>query len=307
VIFFTKVTGRTSNAGSDPRPERDFRSREISPHGASAIPLSLQRHTLPFWRHTSRSEGVAMKISVVMTVYSETDLLRESVRQIRSELHEWPIEILIVVHPKSSAECMALCDELGREEDIRIIVQSPRSGIGWAYREAIPYVTGTHVLIMASDLETNPADAPALVRKADETGADIVCASRWMRGGGFSGYSPLKLVLNFGYNLIFRALYRTSIHDITYGYKLIRSEVLRRVNWQYGAHEFYAELLLRPLRLGYTTAEVATRWIKRPEGDSKMTFMRNFRFASAAWHIFFAPKAASQLSSAGAEPGTIAR
>jgi len=100
-----------------------------------------------------------MKISVIVTVYSETELLRESVRQIRDQLREWPNEILIVVHPKSSPECMALCDELGREADIRVIIQGPRSGIGWAYREAIPYVTGTHALIMSSDLETNPADA----------------------------------------------------------------------------------------------------------------------------------------------------
>jgi len=105
-------------------------------------------------------------------------------------------------------------------------------------------------------------------------------------GGGFSGYSPLKLVLNFGYNLIFRALYRTSIHDITFGYKLVRSDVLRGIQWEYGTHEFCAELLLRPLRMGYRAAEVPTRWVKRPEGDSKMTFMRNFRFVSAAWHIF---------------------
>ncbi len=229
-----------------------------------------------------------MKISVVMTVYSETDLLRESVNEIRGPLRAWPHEILVVVHPRSSPECLALCDELGREDGIRIVVQGPRSGIGWAYREAIPYITGTHALIMSSDLETNPHDAAALVRKAEATGADIVCASRWMPGGGFSGYDPLKLVLNWGYNLLFRALYRTSIHDITFGYKLVRTEVLQQVAWEYGTHEFCAELLLKPLRLGYTATEIPTRWVKRPEGDSKMTFMRNFRFVSAAWRIFFA-------------------
>jgi dolichol-phosphate mannosyltransferase len=142
---------------------------------------------------------------------------------------------------------------------------------------------------MSSDLETNPNDVAALVRKAEETGADIVCASRWLSGGGFSGYSPLKFVLNYGYNLLFRSLYGTSIHDITFGYKLIRSDVLRRVKWEYGTHEFCAELLLRPLRLGYTAAEIPTRWVKRPEGDSKMTFMRNFRFVSAAWRILRTP------------------
>lgn len=233
-----------------------------------------------------------MKISAAMTVYSETELLSQSVARIREQLKPWDHEILIVVHPKSSAECMALCDRLASEPDIRIIVQGPRSGIGWAYREAIPYASGEYTLIMSSDLETNPDDAAALVRKAEETGADIVCASRWLPGGGFSGYDPLKLVLNYGYNLIFRLLYRTSIHDITFGYKLVRTDVLRQVNWEYGTHEFCAELLLKPLRLGYRAAEIPTRWVKRPEGDSKMTFLRNFRFVSAAWKILTEPKSA---------------
>jgi dolichol-phosphate mannosyltransferase len=224
-----------------------------------------------------------------MTVYSETELLLESVKAIGTELAEWPHEILIVVHPKSTPECLTLCEELARREGIRTIVQGPRSGIGWAYREAIPYITGTHALIMSSDLETNPADAASMVRKAIETKADVVCASRWIKGGSFTGYDPFKLVLNWGYNLMFRVLYRISIHDITFGYKLIRSEVLRSVNWEYGTHEFCAELLLRPLRLGYTAVEVPTRWVKRPAGDSKMTFARNFRFVSAAWRIFAAP------------------
>jgi len=230
-----------------------------------------------------------LKISVIMIVYSETELLSQSVKIIREQLKPWDHEILIVVHPKSSQECMDLCSRLGTEPDIHIIMQGPRSGIGWAYREGIPHVTGTHALFINSDLETDPNDAGAMVRKAEETGADIVCASRWMRGGGFRGYSPLKLVLNYGYNLIFRVLYHTSIHDITFGYKLIRAEVLRRVNWEYGTHEFCAEMLLRPLRMGYTAAEIPTKWVKRPAGDSKMTFMRNFRFASAAWRILTQP------------------
>jgi dolichol-phosphate mannosyltransferase len=230
-----------------------------------------------------------MEISVVMTVYSETTLLVESIHQIRAALDGALHEVLIVVHPKSSQECIDLCAQLQKTPDIQVVVQGANSGIGWAYREAIPYITGSHVLIMSSDLETNPVDSRAMAREAQESGADIVCASRWVRGGGFSGYNPLKFVLNYGYNLIFRTLYRTRIHDITFGYKLIRSDVLRQVNWEYGTHEFCAELLLRPLRMGYTASEVPSRWIKRPEGESKMTFARNFRFVSAAWKILMQP------------------
>lgn len=244
-----------------------------------------------------------MKISAVVSVYSETELLVATVKEIHEVLRGRDHEILLVVHPKSSAECLSICERLSVERGVRIIMQGPRSGIGWAYREAIPYISGTHALIMSSDLETNPGDARAMVETAEQSGADLVCASRWMRGGGFQGYNPLKFLLNFIYNFIFRALYRTAIHDITFGYKLVRTDVLQSVKWEYGTHEFCAELLLKPLRLGYTAAEVPTRWVKRQAGESKMTFARNFRFVSAAWKILRQkPEQMVQESAPGLQP-----
>jgi len=56
--------------------------------------------------------------------------------------------------------------------------------------------------------------------------------------------------------------------------------------------------LLKPLRLGCTAVELPTRWVKRQGGDSKMTFMRNFRFVSAAWRILWQPKSAILIAAA---------
>ena len=233
-----------------------------------------------------------MTISALVPVYSETDLLLETLARLKTSLGPLLHEFLIVASPKSSPECLELCHRLAAEDPlVRTYIQSDRPGIGWAYRELIPHVTGTHGLILSSDIETNPDDAGCMAEAAARTGADIVCASRWLRGGGFSGYDPLKLVLNYGYNLIFRALYGIRIHDITFGYRLMTAEVLRKVRWEYGRHEFCAEILLKPVRLGYTAVEVPPRWIKRAEGESKNTFMRNFKFASAAWKIRFARRA----------------
>jgi dolichol-phosphate mannosyltransferase len=244
-----------------------------------------------------------MEVSVLMPVYSETTLLLESIARVKRSLGEALHEIIVVVSPKSAPECLELCSDLPRTEPlVKTLLQSDKPGIGWAYREAIPLVTGTHALIISSDLETDPDDAAALVRAAEETGADIVCASRWLPGGGFTGYDPLKLVLNYGYNLIFRVLYGTSIHDITFGYKLVKADLLREVRWEFGGHEFCAELLLKPLRLGRTAAEIPTKWVKRAEGASKHAFARNFRFASAAWKIRFAPRESLVAATSSASP-----
>ena len=73
-------------------------------------------------------------------------------------------------------------------------------------------------------------------------------------------------MLNYGYNLIFRALYGIRIHDITFGYRLMTAEVLRKVRWEYGRHEFCAEILLKPVRLGYTAvAAWKIRFARRAE------------------------------------------
>ena len=232
-----------------------------------------------------------MRISALVPVYSETDLLIATLERLKASLGPLLGEFLIIASPKSSKECLDLCQKLAQSDPIvRTYIQSEKPGIGWAYRELIPHMTGTHGLIISSDLETNPDDAAIMAKAAQESGADIVCASRWLRSGSFTGYDPIKLVLNYGYNSIFRTLYGIRIHDITFGYRLMKAEVLRSVNWEYGRHEFCAEMLLKPVRLGYTAVEVPTRWVKRPEGESKNTFMRNFKFASAAWKIRFAPK-----------------
>jgi glycosyltransferase involved in cell wall biosynthesis len=229
-----------------------------------------------------------MKISALVPVYSETDLLVQTLERLKKVLGPELHEFLICVSPKSTPECLALCRELPlRDPVVRSFVQSDKSGIGVAYRELIPHITGTHGLILSSDLETDPADAARIVATAQDTGADIVCASRWTNGGSFEGYDPFKLVLNYGYNMIFRTLYGLPVTDITFGYKLIRTEVLQNTVWEYDRHEFCAEVLLKPVRLGYTAAETWTKWVKRPDGESKNTFMRNFKFASAAWKIRF--------------------
>ena len=232
-----------------------------------------------------------MKISALVAVYSETDLLVATLERLKASLGSLLWEFLIIVSPRSSPDCLALCHKLAETDAlVKTYIQSDKPGIGWAYRELIPHMTGTHGLILSSDLETNPDDARQMAQAAKQTGADIVCASRWLQSGSFTGYDPFKLVLNYGYNLIFRTLYGIRIHDITFGYRLMKVEVLRGVNWEYGRHEFCAEALLKPVRLGYSAAEVPTKWVKRPEGKSKNTFMRNFKFASAAWKIRFAPK-----------------
>src|SRR5260370_16434829 len=116
-----------------------------------------------------------MKISALVAVYSETDLLLATLERLKASLGPLLWEFLIIVSPKSNPECLALCHKLAETDPlVKTYMQSDNPGIGWAYRELIPHMAGTYGLILSSDLETNPDDAALMPQAPPETGADIV-------------------------------------------------------------------------------------------------------------------------------------
>ena len=100
-------------------------------------------------------------------------------------------------------------------------MQKNNPGIGWAYREGMLAATGNYVALMAGDLETEPAAVDRMVEKIAETGCDEVIANRWLPGGGFTNYDPLKYVLNWIFQKMFRVLFLTRIGDFTFGFKIL--------------------------------------------------------------------------------------
>src|SRR3989344_3607154 len=114
---------------------------------------------------------------------------------------------------------------------------------------------GDAVVIMTADLETPPEALPAIMQKLEQ-GYDMVATTRWRRGITLNGYPPVKFVLNFLFQQIFRVLYMTKLSDLTYGYRAFRIGVVKSIRWEEARHPFFFETMLKPLRLGYTIAEV---------------------------------------------------
>lgn len=228
-----------------------------------------------------------MKLSVVLPVYAEKETIKKIVQTLKklvgSKLHE----ILLVVSQRSPKETMDICNALKKKYAfIRLHIQKINPGLGHAVREGLALVRGTHVLIMDSDGETDPRTVPKMIKKMEQTGCDVVLGSRWMHGGEFRGYHPAKLMVNWLSQQLCRLLFFTSLHDLSFGFKLLKREVATNLPWKGELHEIATETTLRPLRAGYHIEEVPTRWVKRTEGESKNTFWRTFRYVQMAWRIW---------------------
>ena len=135
---------------------------------------------------------------------------------------------------------------------------------------------------MASDLETDPKLIPAFVEVMQTGRWDIVAGSRWIKGGGFEGYSRVKLALNYIFQKMFRILYNTKMTDLTFAYRLYRKPVLEGFIWEELKHPFLLECLLKPLRCGARVTEIPCKWRARTEGTSANMFVETFKYLRVA-------------------------
>ncbi len=231
-------------------------------------------------------------VSIILPVINETVSLRQSVEIILRDVKRDLIkEFIIVVCKRTTPEAMAVTEELKKElGDLVVVLQQKLPFLGGALRDAFDVSRGSHVIIMGSDLETNPDDAHILIDEEQKNPAGIVTTSRWIRGGEFNGYSPIKLLCNWIFQRFFSLLYLTRLTDMTFGYRIMPTGLAQSIQWEEVRHPFNLESVIKPLRLGVRVSEIPTVWNPRIEGESQNPFFRNFEYFRIGFKARFANK-----------------
>ncbi|WP_298208144.1 glycosyltransferase family 2 protein [Ferrimicrobium sp.] len=215
--------------------------------------------------------------TVLLPVMNETEALEMTVAIIEDEVGVDVCEYLVLTSPRTSEQSLAVVAELQSRYGSRIHVhQQSLPFLGGAIREGFAMAQGSHVVMMASDLETDPHDVALMIERAKALPQAIITASRWASGGSFSGYSPIKLGLNKLFQASFALLYQTPLTDMTYGYRLFPTALVRAIRWEELRHPFLLETIVKPLRIGIQIYEIPSRWSARTEGESSNSFLRNF-------------------------------
>jgi len=216
-------------------------------------------------------------LSIILPVINETISLERTIEIVLRDAREVIAEIIIVICQKTTPQAVAVIDSLTKQYPRLIVVHSQSLPfLGGALREAFDLARGSHTALMASDLETNPDELAQMIVAAKSHPDAIIQASRWRKGGSFTGYSPVKLVLNRIFQMFFSGLYGVQLTDMTFGYRIYPTRIIQSIAWEELRHPFLLECLVKPMRLGTPVIEVTSVWTARIEGESQNTFFRNF-------------------------------
>jgi glycosyltransferase involved in cell wall biosynthesis len=219
----------------------------------------------------------SFSVTVILPAIDETWSLRETLTRIEAESRNDISQYLIVVCKKTTPACRQVAEALVLEVPGRVqLLEQRLPFLGGAVRDGFDAAIGSHVIMMSSDLETDPDTVPLLIAGAKQHPATIITATRWKRGARFEGYDPLKLVLNKIFQAFFALLYRVRLTDLTFAYRIFPTELVRSIRWEELKHPFLFETIIKPLRLGVEVVEVPSTWRARTEGVSHNSFLTNF-------------------------------
>jgi len=216
-------------------------------------------------------------IDVVVPVYNEEGVLARSVAVLRDFLAgNLSCRWRIVIADNGSADgTLAIAQDLSRQyPDVRHI-QLELKGRGRALRKAWLESEADAVSYMDVDLSTKLDALPELIRALDE-GYDIAVGSRLMKGSRVKRGLKREIVSR-GYNMLIKAMFRSSFSDAQCGFKAVKRDVARELVplIKDQAWFFDTELLLLAGMKGYRIKDVPVEWVE--DEDTRV------RIASTAW------------------------
>ena len=210
-----------------------------------------------------------MKTTIVIPVYNEGGNIRSTLTAIRQEVHgDYTVAIVYDRDDDTTLPEAEAWEKENGSKVRRIRNQYGRGALN-AIRTGMEKADSEYVIVTMADLSDPPSVMNAMIEMADREQADIVCASRYMRGGSQHGGPLLKGLLSRCAGLSLHSLAGLPTHDPTNSFKLYRKSFLEKMTVEStGGFELGLELVVKAWKGGYKVTEVPTSWRDRVEGKS---------------------------------------
>lgn len=214
------------------------------------------------------------EITIVIPVYNEGENIAIAIEKIEKEVnyaHE-----INVIYDFDEDSTLPILKQIKNKynSQINLIKNKYGRGVLNAIKTGLETAESKFVIVTMADLSDPPYVINEMIKKAELDNADVVCASRYMKGGKQIGGNLVKTLMSRFAGLSLYFLAKIPTHDSTNSFKLYRKSFLENMSIQStGGFELGLELVVKAYLNGYKISEVPTIWTDRIAGKSNFKIL----------------------------------
>jgi glycosyltransferase involved in cell wall biosynthesis len=216
-----------------------------------------------------------MRLHVIVPAYNEEEVLAQTLAKILAQRHI--IDRVIIINDGSIDETGSVARSIAGEQPGSVVaLEQSHKGFAETVKHGIEQVPeeDAFVVVMADGCDEVDLieDMFQIVR---ERQADVVCASRYIRGGKRAGGNFIKAAGSRAVNAFFSVAMKGQCHDATNSFKMFKKACLHRVSLKSRGFEISLEMAIKAYKKGFRFREIPTRWADRKFGKSKFILFRD--------------------------------
>lgn len=214
-------------------------------------------------------------LSIIVPVFNEEENIIPLLVQIQ-EYIKTSLEVLIIYDFDDDNTLPIIKDNYDRFSNlnIKIIKNDIRPGVINAIKKGIRCASGEYILVLMADLSDDLGTVNQMLDKI-EKGYDLVCGSRYIKGGSQIGGGLIKKTLSRIADVSLNFLTHIPTHDATNNFKMYRSSIFKKINIESNkGFEVALEITVKAFKNGYKITEVPTVWKDRTAGKSNFKLLK---------------------------------
>ena len=214
------------------------------------------------------------KYSLVLPCFNELENLKLLLPQLLRILKNKNYEILLVDDDSSDYTIPKLKKIFKKNKKIRFIHRKEERSLGLSIKAGIKKSIGEIIIVMDTDFNHRPQDLKSMIKIYEKGYYDMICGSRFLKGGSSNTFFRhfCSLIFNFFVNFVTGG----KLSDNLSGFFIINKNSLKKDLDKifYGYGDFYIRLLYFVQKQNISICDFPVKYDLRKYGHSKSRLVK---------------------------------
>ncbi|MBW2981163.1 glycosyltransferase family 2 protein [Candidatus Woesearchaeota archaeon] len=212
-------------------------------------------------------------LSVIVACYNEEKNILDTIKRVHRAM---PNAEIVVVDDGSKDKTSKIAKSSGIK-NLKVIRYTPNQGKGNAIKVGINNASGEIMAQVDADSQFPPEELPRLIKPILNGKADIVFASRFVKGSTVQkgSLTRMRRLANYVISGFTSVLCGKRLTDVNAGFKAWKSDVIRDIDLQCKDFAYEPEIAIMAQKKGYKIIEVPVNYKGRQTGISNVKLIRD--------------------------------